>query len=205
MTRTTLSRPALAWMLWMATTMACSSSTETGGAEEPAQSSSGTGGATAATGTGSAGRTGDRAFFNRHAAPGETLPSDFSLAACPGVTEDASATSGLTDCSDSCGGAHCVEAEHAGGVDVILPDCKPASGGAGKCIPDKIIQSGGKFVYKSCDNDGAPGVCVPDCLILDAGAVWLTQKNCNVGELCVTCDAEVCGDRCTGNYPTFRP
>jgi hypothetical protein len=87
---------------------------------------------------------------------------------------------------------------------VILPDCA-ANGGAGKCIPDRMIELGGKFVWKTCDNDGAAGVCIPDCLVLDAGAVWLTQTTCNVGELCVTCNPDACGDRCTGSYPTFRP
>jgi hypothetical protein len=156
-----------------------------------------------------AGAAGDGAarpvFFKRRAAPGEKLPSDYSLQACSGVAPDTSATAGLKECNDICGAAHCVEADNAGGPMVILPDCTASSGGAGKCIPDRIIELSGKFVWKKCDADGLAGVCIPSCLVLDSGAVWLSQYSCNDGELCVACNEDACGDRCSGARPTFRP
>jgi hypothetical protein len=183
---------------------ACSSDDDSSSSKSPATgAAAGSGGASTAN---SGGSQYAPEFFGHPAGPGGALPSDYSLQACAGVTPDSTVTTGASECSQICGAAHCVDAKNAGGVTAMLPDCKAAAGGSGKCIPDKIIELGGKFAWRSCDyGAGTPGVCIPACLILEAGAVWLNKGTCADGELCTACGGDACGDRCTGSYPTFHP
>ena len=156
--------------------------------------------------SGAAGANASGFTFTRRGDPSQPLSVDYSMSACSGVSADPAATASLNTCEDVCGGAHCVDADMFGGPMAAVPDC-PSAGGARptKCIPDKMIELHLHYVLRACTFTltGERGVCVPACLVPDAGAIWLDQDVCTAAELCAPCTdsltgmpSATCKDRC---------
>lgn len=106
---------------------------------------------------------------------------------------------GYTRCDQMCGNspAYCfptaallsLSSGSPAGAISALADCPVAPDGAtSKCIPEGLIESMGKVLFKTCTSiAGAEGRCVPSCLNATAGlATYLPTDVCNAG-------SEVCG------------
>jgi hypothetical protein len=96
----------------------------------------------------------------------------------------------LPDCSPACGGAHCLPAASVPSAQQgLLQMCKAKGGGAGYCAPDKLIETGGNFVPKTCTSvAGAEGRCLSVCLpSVASDADLLPLDVCDSGEKCVPC------------------
>ncbi|HEY2749305.1 MAG TPA: hypothetical protein VGL86_32025 [Polyangia bacterium] len=94
------------------------------------------------------------------------------------------------DCAPACGGAHCLPATDVPAAQQSLLDsCTTKDGMVGLCAPDKLIETGGNFVPKSCASvAGAEGRCVSVCLpSVAAQAAQLPQDTCDDGEKCAPC------------------
>ncbi len=90
-------------------------------------------------------------------------------------------------CTDSVGGAHCLP------DDVIPSQLKgfiaECSGGAGACVPDPFIKTGGVYTPKACTSlSGADGVCLSGCIPQVAQYLdLLPQDVCAADERCAPC------------------
>lgn len=87
-----------------------------------------------------------------------------------------------------CAASHCVpSALVPAEMSSRLADC--TSGGAGKCVPDNLISSGGQFIAKTCKSVGGnEGRCLSTCLPDVAGqAAMLPHDVCAADETCAPC------------------
>lgn len=89
----------------------------------------------------------------------------------------------LGECGPSCGGAHCVPSSLVPSDQTgDLATCD-AGGGLGYCLPDVMIETGGKFVPDSCVSFDE-GVCVSRCTDVPQG---LLSLDCPKSHACVSC------------------
>jgi hypothetical protein len=90
-------------------------------------------------------------------------------------------------CTDSVGGAHCLP------DDVIPSQLKgflsECPNGAGACVPDPFIETGGVYTPKSCMSlEGAAGVCLSGCIPQVAQYLTLLPQDvCADDERCAPC------------------
>jgi len=100
-------------------------------------------------------------------------------ASCPAVIDPST----LTPCGD---GAHCLDAALAGDQASQLAKC---ADGVQVCVPDNFIETGGKFVAKSCTSaGGAEGRCLNKVIPqVAAQADLLPQDVCGAAEKCTPC------------------
>jgi hypothetical protein len=93
----------------------------------------------------------------------------------------------------ACGCGHCLPtALVPAAQQSLLSMCA----GGGYCAPDTFIESGGKFVPKTCSSvAGAEGRCLPSCLPpIAAQAAQLPKDVCAAGEKCAPCYNPVASD-----------
>jgi hypothetical protein len=115
---------------------------------------------------------------------------DGGAAMCPYTGPPLLDPSSFDDCAPACGGAHCLPAASVPAAQQGLLDKCPAKGGApGLCAPDKLIETGGNFVPKTCASvAGAEGRCLSTCIPqVAAQAAQLPQDVCPGGTKCAPC------------------
>jgi len=121
---------------------------------------------------------------------GGTSGGDDAGGMCPYVGPPLLDPNSFGDCAPACGGAHCLPASSVPmAQQSLLDQCTTKDGAAGLCAPDKLIETGGNFVPKTCTSiAGAEGRCVSTCLpSVAAQAAQLPQDTCDAGEKCAPC------------------
>jgi len=139
------------------------------------------GGGTGGTGGGTGGTAGGGADADANCLAGALAVDPTVFAECP-------------DCS----GARCVD---TGLIEPMIDAAELAqlgdcNSGAGKCVPDKFLASGGKFIVETCHSLlGAEGRCLSPCLpAVSAQADRLPLDTCDTGEVCAPCWDPITGD-----------
>ncbi|MGZ3450787.1 MAG: hypothetical protein ACXVEF_14390 [Polyangiales bacterium] len=115
----------------------------------------------------------------------DTGPVDTGPPMCPHEGPPVIDPASLPSCQ--CGGAHCLPPSVVPtDLSSKLADCTT---GAGKCVPDDLIASGGEFIPKTCHSiAGNEGRCLSSCLPdVAAQATMLPRDVCADTEKCVPC------------------
>jgi hypothetical protein len=127
----------------------------------------------------------------------------YTETACPGAPTSPGITSSFPSCSAVCGApSHCIPTSLAMGEGDFLADCpNDGSGLPGKCVPDQIGATLGKFVFKTCKFflDNSEGRCVPKCIAAreSQSADLLSRDVCGAEELCAPCSDPTNGNAST--------
>jgi hypothetical protein len=140
------------------------------------------GGGTGGTGGGGSGGTGGGADADANDCLAGAITVDPALfALCPGCTD--------ARCVDTTLVEPMVPASQL----AQLADC---NSGAGKCVPDKFLVTGGKFIVETCHSLlGAEGRCLSKCLgAVASQADRLPQDTCDTDEVCAPCWDPVTGE-----------
>jgi hypothetical protein len=174
------------------------------------------GGATGGSGGARATRDGGSTGGSLSAASGTSGGADaYTETPCAGGTESPAIAASFPSCATICGApSHCLPTTLATGSSSaagLLPDCpNDGTNQAGKCIPDAIVATLGKFVFKKCTFflDGTVGRCVPHCIASkeSSSAGLLMQDVCGSQEVCSPCNdptsnnatTHACDDYCGG-------
>jgi hypothetical protein len=111
---------------------------------------------------------------------------------CPYTGPDVIDPTTLSECSPTCGGAHCMPESF---VPVDLQSQLFACTG-GFCLPDTLIRSGGEGVPSTCTSlAGAEGRCLSECLkAVSDQKDLLPVSTCAAGERCAPCYDPLSGD-----------
>lgn len=182
-----------------ALTAACAVETTT---SDPAAGHGATGGRAPSTNTGAGGTRASGGGAPAGAAgtgssakpsPRGATADPFTQSACPGAESAPGLTAGFPSCEVVCGApSHCVPTAFATANSGALPDCPDdGTGIAGKCVPDRMGETAGKFVFASCVFwvDGSSGRCVPRCIAAKQtrNVALLAQDVCGTEEVCAPC------------------
>lgn len=113
-----------------------------------------------------------------------TCEGGFGTGACPHTGPDLIDPQTLPSCAPD---AHCLTA-------MLVPDdlrdrLADCPGGAGKCVPDDFLRTGGNYVPPTCPSvAGVEGRCLSKALPeIGAQAALLQQGACDANELCAPC------------------
>jgi hypothetical protein len=105
--------------------------------------------------------------------------------ACPHVGAPVIVASTLPACGAANSGAHCMPEKN---VPTALAPQLSTCGTNGRCVPDKLIESGGRFVPKTCASVlGAEGRCQNMAVPSVAAQATLPVDVCDANERCVPC------------------
>lgn len=131
-----------------------------------------------------------------NATPKRCVPKEETLApgsdaqpgappACPHVGAPVIVASTLPACGAADGGAHCLPEKN---VPQALVAELATCGTSGRCVPDKLIESGGRFIPKTCASAlGAEGRCQSMAVPSVAAQATLPIDVCDANERCVPC------------------